>query len=179
MVEKSERIPEGQEQTDTDLYYTAANARLWLWRGLRRSASRIGRHGVIWDGSGWSVDKEEVQPIADEISCEYCVTPMGGQWDGAGYAVVFHESGAGNRLSMYIGDSPVGPFRNPIRLYACPEPLQGKTIYAYSAKAHPHLSARGELLSSYNVNATSKNSHMEHGCIYRPRFVNIRQIRLR
>lgn len=213
LEENGPRLEE-QEQTDTDLYYTAANGRTtYFGAAIMANTERAGipapdgyvyvyglqngeRPAVVvarapeklfedwtawryWDGSDWSADKEQVQPIAGEISCEYSVTPMGGQWDGAGYAVVFQEAGTGNRLSMYIGDSPVGPFRNPIRLFACPEPLEGKTNYVYNAKAHPHLSAEGELLSSYNVNATSMDSHMEDGGIYRPRFVNIRQIRPR
>lgn len=213
-LEGSGLIPHRQEQTDTELYYTAANGRTtYFGAAMMANTERAGvpaPDGYVyvyglqsgecpamvvarapeerfedwsswryWDGSGWNADKDQIQPIADEISCEYSVTPMGGQWDGGGYAVVFQEAGPGNRLSMYIGDSPVGPFRNPIRLFACQEPLEGKTIYVYNAKAHPHLSAPGELLASYNVNATSMNSHMEHGGIYRPRFMNIRQIRSR
>ncbi|WP_213527092.1 DUF4185 domain-containing protein [Paenibacillus cisolokensis] len=133
----------------------------------------------FWNGAEWTAEKEQVVPIADEISCEFSVTPMSDQWEGAAYAVVFQEAGAGlgNRLSMYVGASPVGPFADPIRLYACAEPDEGKGIYVYNAKAHPHLSRPGELLASYNVNTTSMDMHMQHAGIYRPRFVNIRQIR--
>lgn len=133
----------------------------------------------FWNGAEWTAEKEQVVPIADEISCEFSVTPMSDQWEGAAYAVVFQEAGAGlgNRLSMYVGASPVGPFADPIRLYACAEPDEGKGIYVYNAKAHPHLSRSGELLASYNMNTTSMDMHMQHAGIYRPRFVNIRQIR--
>lgn len=127
-----------------------------------------------WNGSDWVAEKEQVVPIADEISSEYSVTPMSGQWGERCYAVVFQEAGTGHRLSMYIGESPTGPFMNPIRLYSCPEAAQGKDIYVYNAKAHPHLSRPGELLASYNVNTTNMDMHMKHAEIYRPRFVRIR-----
>lgn len=128
-----------------------------------------------WDGAEWNADKTQVAPIADEISSEYSVTPMSGQWGDNVYAAVFQQGGTtGSQLSMYIGDSPTGPFTEPIALYTCPEASQGKDSYVYNAKAHPHLSKRGELLASYNVNTTSMDMHMEHADIYRPRFVTIR-----
>jgi hypothetical protein len=89
---------------------------------------------------------------------------------------IFQESGTGNWLSMYVGDSPVGPFENATRLHYCNEPKGGKGIYTYNAKGHPHISKQGELLVSYNVNTTSWEMHEKHASIYRPRFLNIREL---
>jgi hypothetical protein len=129
---------------------------------------------MFWDGVEWTSDMGRVVPIANEISCELSVSPMiGGSLDGK-YVAVFQ--GVGNWLSMYAADSPVGPFENAMKLYYCSEPAEGAGIYTYNAKGHPHISKPGELLVSYNVNTTSWAAHEKHASIYRPRFLNVREI---
>lgn len=131
---------------------------------------------TYWDGKGWSAAKENAVPFGEEISCEYSVSMMtGGPLDGQ-YIAIYQEPVSGRMLSMYVGDSPVGPFGPPVRLFACESVHRDSIVYNYNAKAHPHLSQPGELLTSYNVNTTSWDAHALHAGIYRPRFIRLRQI---
>lgn len=132
---------------------------------------------TYWDGRAWADRMEECAPIAPEVSCELSVSRMqGGPLDGK-FVVACQLGGTtGNRLALYVGATPVGPFGPSIPLYYCPEPQEGLGIYSYNAKGHPHLSAPGELLMSYNVNTTSMEANMARGDIYRPRFVRVRPI---
>ncbi len=129
----------------------------------------------FWNGSSWTSEKETVLPIADEISSELSVSVITDGFLAGKYVTVFQEWGGGNRLSIYISDSPEGPLTDPIRLYYCSESEEGNGIYTYNAKGHPHLSKPGELLVSYNVNTTSWDMHKKDASIYRPRFVVIKQ----
>jgi hypothetical protein len=131
---------------------------------------------TYWDGTSWSQEKERVVPIAEETSCEVSISPMtGGSLEGK-YIVAFQQGRISNYVSIYIGDSPVGPFTTSIPIHYCREPDEGNNIYAYNAKGHPHLSKPGELLISYNVNTTSWAAHEKHASIYRPRFIRLRQL---
>lgn len=153
------------------------------WEKVKLVAARVKEEDftdldkwVFWDGESWTAEKEQVVPIAEEISCELSVSPMvGGILDGK-YIAMFQESSTGNWISMYAGDTPVGPFKDPVRLHYCQEPKGGEGIYSYNAKGHPHLSKAGEMLFSYNVNTTSWAMHEKHASIYRPRFMNVREI---
>ena len=89
------------------------------------------------------------------------------------YIVVFTEYANSPIISCRIADSPVGPFTDIIRLYNCPEPELGYSIYTYNAKAHPSLSEQGCLLVSYNTNACSVAANQELAMIYSPRFIEI------
>lgn len=89
------------------------------------------------------------------------------------YIVVFTEYTNSPIVSCRIADSPVGPFSDIIRLYHCPEPEFGYSIYTYNAKAHPSLSEPGRLLVSYNTNACSMAANQEKAMIYSPRFIEI------
>lgn len=132
---------------------------------------------TFWDGAGWSGDIADSAAIAPETSSEYSVTPMTEGLLAGKFAAVYQQGGIrGSRIALCAGDGPTGPFTEGIPLYYCEEPEEGKGIYAYNAKAHPHLSRPGELLVSYNVNTTSWDAHEAYGSIYRPRFIRIRQI---
>lgn len=133
---------------------------------------------MYWDGEQWNTDPLSAQPVAREISCEFSITPMiGGMYDGM-YVIAYMKDGLtpNSIVSLLVGDSPVGPFEQHVPLYYCDEPEQGDNIYAYNAKAHPHLSKPGELLISYNVNTSSWDKHLEDGSVYRPRFVRMYEV---
>ena len=132
----------------------------------------------FWNGAEWTTVKEDVAPVADIVSPELSVSPVTGGWLDGKYVLVFHQpSETGGTVSISTADSPVGPFGEPVRLFACDPFHKDAAVYNYNAKAHPHLSRPGELLASYNVNCTSWDMLMKHASIYRPRFVNIRAIR--
>ncbi|MFC5464854.1 DUF4185 domain-containing protein [Lederbergia graminis] len=130
----------------------------------------------VWDGENWTKDIGKATPIASEVSSELSVSPMlGGTLNGK-YIVVFQEHSTGNRLGIYVGDSPLGPFETPQYVYYCSESERGDSVYTYNAKAHPHLSEPGELIVSYNVNSSSWKMHEKDGSMYRPRFLKISQL---
>ncbi len=100
-----------------------------------------------WDGTDWVGDISSCANITAGISQEFSVTPLA---DGR-CLVVFQ---VGNQVGIRFGAGPTGPFEFYDLIYDCPEPQQDPDIFVYNAKAHPHLSAPGELLISYNVNSS-------------------------
>jgi len=127
----------------------------------------------FWDGKNWSEDiavafRDEAL-LADRISTELSVTPIG---EGR-YLLIYMQNVMSDRLAYKIGSSPVGPFGEAVIFYRAPEPTEmGPPIYSYNAKAHPHLSAPGLLLISYNVNRLRSLPHTTDD--YRPRFIELR-----
>ncbi|MBW8351676.1 DUF4185 domain-containing protein [Bacillus sp. IITD106] len=155
---------------------------LQKWETTKMVVARISPHQFtdfanweFWDGASWNKEKEKAVPIAQEVSSELSVSYMDGGFLDGKYIVVFQEHGTGKRLGIYTGDSPEGPFEDPVYLYYCSESERGDSIYTYNAKGHPHLSDPGELLVSYNVNTSSWPMHEKDGSIYRPKFLKIKQ----
>ena len=129
---------------------------------------------TYFDGEGWGSDPTKSAVIIPDVSCEMSVTPVtGGPYKGKYIAV--YTKGVQTAHVMYaIGDSPVGPFSEPVEFYTCPETGAAAkggngTLYTYNAKAHPHLSADGKLLVSYNVN--DNYGLAGHTYDYHPRFL--------
>jgi hypothetical protein len=127
---------------------------------------------TFWDGSKWSESIESVVPLTGRISSEFSVSPLP---DGR-FVVVFQLDGLSQDVALRIGESPVGPFGQPVSVWRCPEPDYDPDIFVYNAKAHPHLSLPGELLISYNVNTFDFWDHFLNADIYRPRFIRIKSI---
>ena len=106
--------------------------------------------------------------MANAASNELSVTEL----PAGRYLMVFQVFGLSDKVGIRIGDSPYGPFGDIIEIYRTPEFDEG--IWPYNAKAHPALSAPGELLISYNTitpdfwNDIKKDAH-----IYRPRFIKL------
>ena len=126
-----------------------------------------------YDGTSWSPDIGRAACLCRNVSCEMSFSPYFGKLYEGKYIVVFTEYTNSPIVSCRIADSPVGPFSDIIRLYHCPEPEFGYSIYTYNAKAHPSLSEPGRLLVSYNTNACSMAANQEKAMIYSPRFIEI------
>lgn len=129
-----------------------------------------------YDGSGWSPEIEKAACLCRNVSCEMSFSPYFGELYAGKYIAVFTEYTNSPIISCRIADSPTGPFSDMIRLYHCPEPELGYSIYAYNAKAHPHLSEPGRLLVSYHVNACSMEANQELAMIYSPRFIEVCEV---
>ena len=142
----------------------------------RESDIGDGSSWLFWTGGSWSPRIDEAAIVAENVSTEMSVTPLRGNLHQGRYMLVFQELVNSPVISYRIGDTPFGPFGEIRRLYSCPEPEDGRSIYAYNAKGHPHLSKPGELLVSYNVNSTSWVSHVRHGYIYGPRFIRLVEV---
>ena len=117
-----------------------------------------------WDGTDWVSDIRKSAPITDGISQEFSMSPL----ENGTFLLTFQNA---DDICIRIGKSPIGPFGPMKRIYKAPEPSQDPDVYAYNAKAHPHLSRPAELLISYNVNTLCFADHVIHSEIYRPRFI--------
>jgi hypothetical protein len=125
----------------------------------------------FWDGTAWHPEPGAARPIAPAVSPECSVSPLVGGWWHGRYGLVCQ---LGLDVCLSLGDTPVGPFRDPLVLYRAPEADPSRGVYVYNAKAHPHLADPGELLVSYNVNTTHWEEHLRCADIYRPRFLRVR-----
>ncbi|MEL7589268.1 MAG: DUF4185 domain-containing protein [Prolixibacteraceae bacterium] len=124
----------------------------------------------FWDGEGWSNDLNRVAYIASNVSNELSVSALP---DGR-YALVYQAGGMSSTVCLRLGETPCGPFGAETSVWECKEGQQ-KNIFTYNAKAHPHLSAPGELLISYNVNAFDFfNEIKARPNLYRPRFIKLK-----
>ena len=125
----------------------------------------------FWNGKGWDTAMNKAAAITDRVSNELSVSPLP---DGR-YALVFQEGGMSTTIAMRIGASPVGPFGPVVKLWDCSKDAEEKSYVMYNAKAHPSLSAPGELLISYNVNSVEFLQDLaKHPHLYRPRFIKLK-----
>lgn len=129
---------------------------------------------TYFDGDGWGSDPTKSAVLIPDVSCETSVTPViGGPYKGK-YIAIFTKGVQTAHMMYAIGDSPVGPFSEPVEFYTAPEsdaPAKGGEggLYTYNAKAHPHLSTEGRLLVSYNVN--DRYGLAQNTYDYHPRFL--------
>ena len=126
---------------------------------------------TFFDGNDWQADMHKSATLTDKVSNELSVTPLK---DGR-YALVFQEGGMGRNVAMRIGASPYGPFGPVIKLFDTSPALSQKSYFSYNAKAHPSLSAPGELLISYNINSFDFLKDLGvYPQLYRPRFIKVK-----
>ncbi len=126
---------------------------------------------AYWDGKTWNKDAHKMATLTSHVSNEMSVSFME---DGRVIAIYQYNSNTPN-IMMQIGDSPVGPFYPPKKIYETPEIYQDIDFYTYNAKAYPHLSKPGELLISYNVNAFDFIRKIEmYPHHLRPRFITVK-----
>ena len=124
----------------------------------------------FWDGKGWNADKQRVSRIVTDVSNELSLSALP---DGR-YALVFTLGGLSPTVGLRLSPTPYGPFGPVVKVYEAKE-MQHKNYITYNAKAHPNLSAPGELLISYNVNAFDFwNELKANPNLYRPRFIKLK-----
>ena len=124
---------------------------------------------LFWNGLAWSKEINDVAKITNAVSDELSVTALP---DGR-FLLVFQVLGLSDKIGIRIGGSPVGPFSEMQEIWTTPEWKQG--LWTYNAKAHPCLSAPGELLISYNtITPDFWNDIQKDAFIYRPRFIKLK-----
>ena len=124
----------------------------------------------FWDGKGWNEDIEKIAFVVQDVSNELSVSALP---DGR-YALVFTLGGLSPTIGLRLGRTPYGPFGSVIKVWEAKE-MQHKNYITYNAKAYPNLSAPGELLIAYNVNAFDfKNELKANPNLYRPRFIKLK-----
>lgn len=125
----------------------------------------------FYNGKEWVKEMDKAADVTDKVSNELSVSPLP---DGR-YALIFQEGGLGTTIGMRVGATPIGPFGPVIKLWDCSKDAEEKTYVMYNAKAHPGISAPGELLISYNVNSVEFfNDLQKHPHLYRPRFLRLK-----
>ena len=151
----------------------------------------------VWNGSQWVAALTSAAPIigaqgdplnsGDSISDEYSVKKVR---SGAGttYLLVAQNTkapyGAWKDVVLYSACSPQGPFSAKQIVYSTPETgarqVPGMTatqslsgqLLTYNPHAHPQFTNRGDLLISYNLNA-SNSGDLIYADAYRPRFIRV------
>ena len=125
-----------------------------------------------YNGTGYTSHILESAPLLGHISCEMSVSQIKEGRNKGKYMAVFTYDVNTKYVAFAIGDSPVGPFSKPQKIYVTPEQdIFKETTYTYNAKAHPHLSQSKKILVSYNTNTYDFKHNMSHREIYRPRFI--------
>lgn len=125
----------------------------------------------FYNGKTWVKEMNKAVDVTNKVSNELSVSPLP---DGK-YALIFQEGGLGTTIGMRVGNTPIGPFGPVIKLWDCSKDAEEKTYVMYNAKAHPGISAPGELLISYNVNSVEFfNDLQKHPHLYRPRFLRLK-----
>lgn len=119
---------------------------------------------------GWTNDPKQAAALADSVSNELSVTPVGDNL----YALIYQYHGITPFIDMQIGPTPYGPFGPRMKIWDTTKDIRGEHLYTYNAKAHPALSKPGELLVSYNVNSFKFEEQLRKmPDLYRPRFIKV------
>lgn len=129
----------------------------------------------FYNGFEWVTNIFEAKPLLEHISCEMSVSQLLDGHNKGKYIAVFTYDTNTPDIAFSIGDSPVGPFSKPQKIYHTPEQETFKsTTYTYNAKAHPHLSKSTDILISYNTNTYNFEHNMSSNLIYRARFIRLK-----
>lgn len=147
------------------------NKKVLLARASAATAERMETWSYL-ASSGWTSNATDATAIAENVASELSVCRV--RFNGRHRWVMVHsEPPLGAGIMVRVAERPEGPWSDAVRVYTCPEPAMDPKIMAYSAKAHPELSVRGELLISYSVNSTDFWDVAAHADKYRPRFVRL------
>lgn len=124
----------------------------------------------FWDGVAWSPDLRVAAPLVHRLSSEFSVSPLE---DGRVLLTYQQDDFLGPDVTVRLGAGPTGPWGPVVPIYTIPETALDPDVFAYGAKAHPHLSRPDRLLVSYHVNTFDFWDHFKDADIYRPRFVEL------
>ena len=126
---------------------------------------------------GWSPNLTDAHPVADHVANELSVERV--SIAGRPTLIMVHsEAVFGDRILVRLADSPAGPWSKPAPVYRVPGVKRAASYFTYAGKGHAHLSAEGELLVSYVINAHDFGAMIADAEIYRPRFIRVRLDRL-
>ncbi len=121
-------------------------------------------------GESWSSDPADSVRLLTGIGNEFSVTHVGGRFLLVAMSSLTTLS---PEVVAYAACDPAGPFEDRTVLYLTPEQEEGLS-FTYNAHAHPQFTEDGELLISYNVNASDIAWVFADADLYRPRFVRVR-----
>ena len=120
----------------------------------------------------WSKSIADAYVLADGMPTEFSVTPIEVAGKKA-WLIVQSEIMFGPRVMARLSSSPYGPWTKPSPIFEVPDLKRNKKYFSYAAKAHPELSAKGEMLITYVVNSFDFGAMIHDPEIYRPRFIRL------
>lgn len=125
---------------------------------------------TFWNGKEWDKEQKNARHLIEHVSNEMSVSFL----DDGRVVAIYQKDGNSPYTMMQVGDGPAGPFYPAKVIYETPEIYQDIDFYTYNAKAFPHLSPKGKILISYNVNAFNFEKKIEmYPQHLRPRFITI------
>lgn len=129
----------------------------------------------FWTGSSWSPRESEAATVINHVVDEFTIhhEPARGDAERGRWLLIQGEPVLGHRILVRQAPTPLGPWSDGHPIYTVPEPSNDEKLITYGAKAHPHLSAPGELLISYCINSLDFGSLSRDVEIYRPRFLRV------
>lgn len=163
----------GEAEPDGFLYVFGTKGLTKKLVSARVKPAQVGafQEWEFWNGNGWSKDVKSVAALSDSVSNELSVSRL----SKGKYALVYQLGSLFPEICMQVGPTPVGPFGPRIVLYKTSDDIKDPDLFTYNAKAHPALSAPGELLISYNVNSFKFFEIVKKKPnLYRPRFVRVK-----
>ncbi|MBP8824166.1 MAG: DUF5005 domain-containing protein [Flavobacteriales bacterium] len=120
-----------------------------------------------WDGTNWTNDPQSTARVRSGLSQSFSLFKHGGK-----YYLLSQENILGPDIFIWDAVSPVGPFVNKRKLYVTPQPAG---TWTYNALAHPHtITAQGDLLLCYSINAMDFWRILDNADLYRPIFLRAR-----
>jgi len=146
-----------------------------LKRGLLIARAPAGRlsHFTRWqfwcDGK-WSSAWRDSAPAGEDIGAEFSVSfvPTLRRW-----VLVYSPATLAPEIRVRWAQSPTGAWSEPHAVYRCPDVQVGRHVFCYAAKAHPELSAEGELLVTYATNSFEWSEVLRDARLYVPRFIRL------
>ncbi|MCB0707630.1 MAG: DUF5005 domain-containing protein [Saprospiraceae bacterium] len=102
----------------------------------------------------WSENPTDAVYIADEVSAQFTVFNLNGEYHLYFQKNGFLNCGQGRDMFIYSSDNPWGPFEDPVLVYTMNDTFDGEYPKTYNGQAHPQFISNDELLISYNLNKT-------------------------
>lgn len=121
-----------------------------------------------YDGTGWTADPAMSARVLGEVAAQYSVIEDSGNI----FLVNQEVFGFSQRMFMFQGDSPVGPWRGRTAVFCAPE--RSGDIITINALAHPQFTSNGNLLVSYLVSSFGTTEPVfANADNFRPIFVRV------
>ncbi len=122
--------------------------------------------------AAWSPSPADAADLANQCVDEFSIHRL--RIDGRPTLVMIQsEAALGRHVMARTAPAPEGPWSPPRPIFEVPRVAEDHRLLTYAAKAHPHLSRRGELLVTYIINSTDFAQVVSDATLYRPRFIRV------
>ena len=172
----NEVLPVAGQGAGEDLYvFGSRGGQLGSQLLLARVRDGQAERAEAWEfrtADGWSSDPTQAAPLATGLAAEFSISQVKIDTE-TRWVMVHHQPMLGRKIMVRFAHTVFGPWSEPQPIFTVAEVDDGKKFFTYAAKAHPELSAAGELLITYVVNAFGLGDVLNDASIYRPRFLRL------